>query len=372
MPETWSSYRPPFTRSSNQAQALIVKMSSIVEYEAQAAPAYILHRFHRIRDGEMENPFLSDTLENRVIKNITVAMSTGIMKWCDIMDTITLYDLVSKEWEERRLKLLAEATKNKFQGEAITTFIGQRADRSYKMVERMGITKKGPCCRAMDMSSEDRSCWSFEYEDPKVKSELKKLEAELVEMQGEVDKMERDGLHIKDNARYKKCLDGYIKRMDVWLVKAEELEADLVKKPHTCPWVHPGEVGWRNEWYEEYKWFTPEERKRKWAKFWVDGKKDYKNTPVEEPRKNHNGRPYHNKDNRAPQDSRKDNRAPQKQDSRAPQQPQAFRNIVQKTDDMPIRKSLMASRGEDEWEAVPVKNKGGKSGESGKADKGRW
>lgn len=367
MPETWISYRPPFTLKF-YTQALNVKMSSIVEYESEAAPAYILYRFRRIRDGEMENPFLSDTLERRVIQNVTAAMATGIMKWCDIMDTMTLYDLVSKEWEERRLKLLAEATKNRFQGEAITTFIGQRADRSYKMVERMGITKKGPCCRAMDMSSEDRSCWSFEYEDPKVKSELKKLEAELVEMQGEVNKMERDGLHIKDNVAYKKNLDKYLTRMDSWMASAEELEANLVKKPHTCPWVHPGEVGWCNEWYTEYAWNTPEERKRKWAKFWVDGKKEYKNKPVEEPRKNHNGRHHaqqhqdSRKDSRGPQDSRKDSRGPlsqKDQNSRFTQQPK-------KTDDMPIRRSLMASRCEDEWESVPVKQKGGK------ADKGRW
>lgn len=332
-------------------------MSAFVEFDAQAAPAYILHRFHQIRDGEMENPFLSDTLENRVVNNLMGAMSSRTMAWADIMDTITLHGLVSKEWEERRLKLLAEATKNKFQGEAITTFVGQRAERSYAQVERLGITKKGPCCRAMDMSSEDRSCWSFEYEDPKIKAELKKLEAELVDMQGEVNKMERDGLHIKDNAQYKKYLDGYIKRMDVWLEKAEELEANLVKKPHTCPWIHPGEVGWRDEWYEEYKWYTPEERKRKWAKFWADGKKENKNKPIEEPHKNYGGRP-------------------QKYDSRAPpaQQPQkqAFRDIAPKKEE-PIRKSLMASRADDEWESVPVKNKGGKGGnKEWKTEKGRW
>lgn len=341
-------------------------MSSVIHrFTASAAPEYVLYEFHQIRDGHKANPFADPISRQSVIINdIMFALNNTTIAWSDIMDTIVLHDLVSKEWEERRLKLLSEATSNKFQGEAINTFIYQRADRSYKQAERLGITKKGPCCRSMDMSSEDRSCWSFEYEDPKVKSELNKLEAELVEMQGTVEKMERDGIHRTDRVRYDNYLKSLLVRMDVWIAEAAALEASVVKKPHTCPWIHPGEVGWCDSWYEEYQWRTPEERKRKWAKFWVNGKMEYKEAP---PKKEEGRKNFRPQDDRRPRQERPHQERPQYK--KASSEGAWSRETMQKTDDVPIRRSLMASKMDDDWEAVPVKNNGGKSGKSGKE---RW
>ncbi len=335
-------------------------MSAVIKnFAFSAAPSYVLHEFNRIKAGEVANPFEDPTSrEYRVVSNLHAALSSSTMKWADIFDIETLHNLVKHEYEEHRLNLLAEAQSNKFAGEAINTFVYQRADRSYKQVERLGITKKGPCCRPLDMSSEDRQCWSFEYEDPAVKAELKKKEAELVEMQGRVEEMEKQRIHITDRPQYNKTLDTLIKRMDVWIEQTAELEEKLVKKPHTCPWIHPGEVGWKNEWYAEYVWHTPEERKRKWAKFWADGKKEAKSAPMKEsaPQKNSRFTPQQNS-RPTPQNQQNGRFSSQNQQNQ------------QKTDDVPIRRSLMASHVDDGWEAVPVKQKGGKSG---KNDKGRW
>lgn len=250
-------------------------MSTLIQYEANAAPNYILSRFEKIKNGTELNPF-DNPYSNAYMaaKDPVQAMMSGRISWADIMDYCTLYNLITREWEERRLKLIAEATKEKYEGQAINTFAFERKEGSYKQVQRLGITKKGPCCRATDKTTNDHSCWSFEYEDPNVKAELTKLEAELVDMKGQLEQLEKNKIDKTNPDLYMRTIEMFEKRMVGWMKEAEKLEANLVKKPHTCPWIHPGEEGWQDSWYTEYAWSTPEERKRKWAKFWADGKKE--------------------------------------------------------------------------------------------------